>query len=163
MHSALSLAVALSLASLPLPVGKVAAQATPGPALSAVMTYRLTFLGDSTRFDACTVARQMGNVRDVAALIDAPVRRLLDGPPEPCPRAREPGRSATVLVDSIVASDSVTHVHLTVIRGENVHREDYTVVRRGNGEFRGVREVRLWGAAQAYPGRRPAAGGSGER
>jgi hypothetical protein len=155
MHSAVrcTAVVAAALVSVLTAHAAVAQDFNPAAAISAVMAYRLTYLADSTPFDGCTVARQLGGARPDSRL-DTAVRHLLDSTSEPCPRPRQPGRSHVVLVDSVAAAGSVAHVHLTVLRDGYLHREDFTVRRLGTGEFRGVREVRIWGARESYAGRR---------
>jgi hypothetical protein len=152
MRSALIVAVAVAAAVVPLEASRTTPQRPdPGPALSAVMLYRYEYLGDSTRFDACRIAHHLGDAANVPARLAEPVRRLLDGSTRECPRHREAGRSRIVLVDSVARGDSVTHVHLTVLRGEYIHREDYTVLPLRMRPAMAVREVRIWGAGQAYP------------
>lgn len=128
-------------------------------AVSTVMDYRRTYLDDALPFDACTVRRVLGGGGEnfVARLVSH-VRGMLDDPQTPCPRQFTQGRSV-VLVDSVQVADSIAHVYLTVLRGELVHRETYLLNPASTAVYMGVREVKLWGAVQAYP-RRPAVSGT---
>ena len=129
----------------------LAAQEWKANAISSVMHYRASVLGDTTaKFDGCRVGQHLG--ADAARpLIAEPVRRML-GPCDPS------GDRYTVRVDSLsrAATDvGNVMVYLTVIRGEWVHREDFALVPHTGGWLMGVREARLWGAVQSYPRRPP--------
>lgn len=126
--------------------------AEAGRAISTVMNHRVAWLADSLRFNACSVRRAMNGSADFASHIIEPVRGLLDDAAASCPRE---GRSdRTVLVDSLRFSDTTAHVYLTVLRGELVHRESYTMARnRSSAAYMPIRDVRLWGHGQAYRGR----------
>ena len=121
-------------------------------AVSTVMDYRRTYLDDALPFDACTVQRVLGasRVAGLASRLVAHVQVMLDDAATPCPRPFRQGRSV-VLVDSVRLSDSTAHVHVTVLRGELIHREAYSLNPGTRAVYMGVREVRLWGDAQAYP------------
>jgi hypothetical protein len=127
-----------------------------GRAISTVMDHRLTYLADSIPFDACTVREALGGAEDFPSHIVPHVRSLLDDPVVTCPRPRSSrqGRSV-VLVDSVRSHDWGVRVHVTVLRGELVHREDYDLVPGSSPVYMGVRQVRLWGHSQAYPPRPP--------
>jgi hypothetical protein len=120
-------------------------------AISSVMDYRASVLGDTTaKFDGCRIGRHLDDRSPLPVGIAEPVRGML----QPCgaPRGRY-----SVAVDSLARrADGSVMAYVTVVRAEWVHREDYTLVPHDSpGPFMGVREVRLWGAVQAYP-RRPA-------
>lgn len=122
--------------------------------LSAVMQYRLHWIGDSTAFDSCRVFRAAGEPADFPAGIMQPVRRLLDRRADPCSRTTPSSPSRhRVVVDSVTTSDSLAYVFLTVHRGERTHRENYTVrTPPSQPGFAGVRSVTLWGAVQSHRG-----------
>lgn len=122
-------------------------------AISSVIDYRASVLGDTTaKFDGCTVARHMGDAEPCAPMVAEPVRWML----KPCEATRD---RHTALVDSLARREAGdVMVYLTVIRGEWIHREDYTLVPHDSpGPFMAVLEARLWGAVQSYP-RRPTPG-----
>ena len=153
MRGALRLAL---IAALPAGLGgtPAAAQtsAEAGRAISTVMNHRFTWLADSLPFDVCSVRGALGGGDGFASHIIEPVRGLLGDAAASCPRD---GRSdRTVLVDSLRFSDTTARVYLTVLRGELVHRESYTLGRsRSSAAYMPIREVRLWGHGQAYRGR----------
>lgn len=143
MRPKMMVAVAAALGGA-VAAGPAAAQrAEAGQAVREIMLFRGEHLADTTRLDACTVARTLG--AGSLAGIDASV---FDGPAEGCPRRRARNASA-VLLDSVAVNDGLMHVHMTVVRGEFKHREHYTVHRWKSGEYRGVDGVRIWGAIQA--------------
>lgn len=126
-------------------------------AVSTVMDYRRSYLDDPLPFDACTVQRALSaRMEDLASQLVAHVRGMLDDAETPCPRPSRQGRSV-VLVDSVRLSDSIAHVHVTVLRGELIHREVYALNPGSTAVYMGVRDVRLWGNSQAYPARPRAA------
>lgn len=133
----------------------LSAQEWKARAISGVMHYRAAVLGDTTaKFDGCRVAQHLG-AAEAAAAIAEPVRGIL----RPCGEAARAADRDEVRVDSLTAREGGgARVYLTVIRGEWVHREDFTLG-HSSGPMMAVNEVRLWGAVQAYP-RRPAASGA---
>jgi len=147
------------------PAGAQQLHASDGAAraVSTVMDFRRSYLDDPLAFDACTVERALGPSVDagVASRLVFHVRDMLDDVETPCPRRFEQGRSV-VLLDSVRLSDSTAHVHLTVLRGELIHREAYALDAGSNAVYMGIQEVRVWGPSQAYPQRpRPRASTSG--
>ena len=122
-------------------------------AVSTVMDYRRTYLDDTLPFEACTVRRVLGvGAGDFVTRLVSHVRGMLDDAESPCPRPPTRGRHV-VLVDSLQLTDSIAQVHLTVIRGELIHREAYVLSSASTAVYMGVREVKLWGHSQAYPAR----------
>lgn len=119
-------------------------------AIGAVMNYRRYFLDDPLAFDACKVREALGGNANTLAV---QLRGMLDDVAASCPRATTRPRNV-VLIDSVRLADSVARVYATVIRGELIHREIYSLDPRTSAPMMSVREVRLWGAVQAYP-RRP--------
>jgi hypothetical protein len=123
--------------------------------IGAVMEYRLEWIGDSTKFDACRAFRVAGEPADFPAGIRTPVQRLLDERANPC---RQHGVSLgtdaynqrIVLVDSLIQRDSMTYVFLTVRRGEKTHRENYTMRVAPERRFAGVKSVTFWGSIRVY-------------
>ncbi len=135
--------------------------------IGSVMEYRLHWIGDSTRFDACAVYRVAGRPADFPAGIKAPIQQLLNRRSEPCGGTAGSGFPRTtrriVLVDSIATRDSVSLVYLTVHRGERTHRENYTVRASPGGRGAHVQTVTLWGAIQVHSPHRPASPASRPR
>lgn len=116
-------------------------------AVSSVIDYRVSVLADTTaKFDGCRVARVAGSAERLAQQ----VRRWV-APCQAANPAHQPGERHVVLVDSVTNSATGVHAYVTVIRGEWVHRENYALIPHSGGPYMGVREVKLWGAAQAYP------------
>lgn len=134
---------------LPQPLAAQEGEEWRSVAVSSVIDYRVSVLADTTaKFDACRIARVAGGVERLAQ----PVRRWV----APCEAAdaHQPGNRHLVLVDSVTGSEGEALAYVTVIRGEWVHRENYALAPHAGGPFMGVREVKLWGAVQAYPVRR---------
>lgn len=128
-------------------------------AIAGMMTYRAAVLGDTaTRFDACSVARQLGvEAADLGRHLAEPAAGLLG----PCLAVSERSMHRVVLVDSLTRGpDGEITAYATVVLGEWVHREDYSFVNDASRPRVAVREVRLWGAVQSYP-RRPPRGTGG--
>jgi hypothetical protein len=128
--------------------------------IGAVIEYRLNWLGDSTKFDACRAFRVAGEPADFPAGIRSQAHRLLDERDDPCrrhsaSRQTEENKRRIVLVDSLIQRDSMTYVFLTVRRGEKTHRENYTMRVAPAGGFAGVKSVTLWGAIQVHQPRQP--------
>lgn len=138
------------------PSARAQSTADTARAVSTVMDHRRTYMADTLPFDACSVQRVVGGGEQFVSRLTPQVRGTLDDPRSPCPRPARQGRSAAV-VDSVRFSGETARVYLTVLRGELIHREDYTLnARRSSAAFMPVREIRLWGHSQAYPaGRRP--------
>jgi hypothetical protein len=127
-----------------------------GQAISSVIGYRTAVLGDTaTRFDGCAVAQQLGvDPGEVAAKLAQPARGMLV---LPCVPVAERGTRKVVLVDSVARGEGgMVKAYITVVIGEWVHREDYSLVlHTSDPPMMAVREVRLWGALQSYPRRPP--------
>lgn len=126
-------------------------------ALNTVMDFRVHWVGDSTRVDACSAYRALGNADDFAAGFLPSVLPLLDRTSEPC--AEDPSRVSNqrpltyVRVDSVVVNgDSTARVHLTVRKQtEQRYFETYEVGGLNRGPPLGwVREVRVWGVTRDY-------------
>jgi hypothetical protein len=159
LNSRLLLAVIIPLGMAAVcPPAAAQASAEAGMAISTVMFHRMVYLADSTRFDACTVRQAMNGVEEYAAHIIEPVRGMLDDTSAQCPHARE-WYPMVVLVDSLRFTDTTAQVYLTVLHGEMIHRENYTLSRNHSfAAYMPFRDVRLWGHGQAYRGpRRPPA------
>lgn len=132
-----------------------ATQRAPSPALRAVdaaIAYRLAWLGDSTRFDACSVYDVTGRPRGFPAGLTSSTR-LLGRASEACPHGRvSPSAQQAprvVIVDTVVVSDETARVSLTVRRGEYTHRERFEMRMRAASGTWGVDRVTLWGAVQS--------------
>ena len=132
---------------------------TSGPLalVNAVMRHRAMIVGDSTRFDACSVYTAVGRPADFPAGIDPSVVRLLDRTTTPC--AGDPARVSVarpryfVRVDTVApGTGAAPRVTLTVTRGEYRYRESYTL-RKGDGPGLPptIQEVRTWGFVQSVP------------
>lgn len=121
-------------------------------AMDAVIGFRRGPMGDTLRFDACTVFRAAGGPERFPNGIGEANRPALDQPgPHPCDSTVQPARFPyRVYVDSLVLSESVGSMYLTVRRGEWLHRETFVLPRLRGGRW-GVREVRIWGAIQVVP------------
>jgi hypothetical protein len=157
MHSTVtSVAVAVCLLSWSAPLAAQPESEWNAKAISSVMSYRAAVLGDTaTKFDACTVAQQVGaEAEEIAAKFAQPVRGMLV---LPCVPVAEHGARRVVLVDSVARSEGgMAKVYITVVLGEWIHREDYSLVLHASDPpIMAVREVRLWGALQSYPRRPP--------
>jgi hypothetical protein len=142
--------------------------ATTLRAVNRVLEYRAFWVGDSTRVDACSLFQSLGQPTGFPAGINPQVAFLLDRASEPC--ADDPQRAArswpraVVRVDSVTAGDSVVRVRLTVMKGENVYREAYSVGALDRGGW--IREVTVTGLMREYlipPGRRRTAPGTAAR
>lgn len=121
-------------------------------AVDAVIGFRRGPMGDTLMFDACTVFTAARRPERFPDGIGQANRPALDRPgPRPCDFTEQPARLPyRVYVDSLVLSDSVGSMYLTVRRGEWLHREMFVLPRLRGGRW-GVREVRIWGAIQIMP------------
>jgi hypothetical protein len=135
----------------------VAAQrrdAVPARAVDAVIRYRRSWMADTTRFDACSVAEWTS----IEQGVQNPGRVLLGAAGEGCVRGRlspaAQGARHLVVLDSAVASDSAAQVVVVVRRGEYTHRETFSLVYHRVPGTWAIREVRLWGSMQASPAAR---------
>jgi hypothetical protein len=122
--------------------------------IRAVIDYRSTVIDDTTaKFDLCPLAGQGVDVSELRARVAERAPGMVR---EGCDAPGGWGRQPSVRVDSVVQPQGGdVRVHVTVIRGEWVHREDFSLGSHSPGSLPGVREVRLWGAVQARP-RNPA-------
>ncbi|HEX8243708.1 MAG TPA: hypothetical protein VF541_09435 [Longimicrobium sp.] len=134
-----------------------AARASPhARILNAVIRYRTAWLADYTPFEACSVARWAGSpAADLLRGVANPERVLLGRSGEGCVRGRlspdAEGVQHRVVLDSVVVSDSIATVRLSVRHGEYTHYEAFSVVPQEGGTRWGVREARIWGAIQSSP------------
>ncbi|HEX8243709.1 MAG TPA: hypothetical protein VF541_09440 [Longimicrobium sp.] len=152
------LAVGLGLAAraqLPAQGGRPAPQVA---ALNAVIDYRLNWMGDSTRFDACSVYRAAGSREAVDAGLRAAFRGSIATRPAPCgaPESTDPRREVRVLVDSMNLSGAEGRVYLTVRRGEQTHEEEYQLAHPPEWAVHRVvlsNAVRVYYARPGGPGR----------
>lgn len=144
------------LGAVPLHAQDAARHSAKLRAINAVMDFRLSWAGDSTKFDACSVFTALDRPTDFPNGILAPFHRLLDRTTEPC--ADDASRAASqyptyvVKVDSLSLADSTGAVLLTVRKHEHRYFEHYelTAVDRER-PMAGVRQVRTWGMVQFLP------------
>ena len=134
-------------------------QVVPAPVFNTVIRFRRAWLADSTRFDACSVSRWIGRGSDGTPPVMNPERVLLgQGGAECVPGRLSPAAQAAqhvVVVHSVVPSDSVTRVQVSVRHGDYRHFETFSLIpHRMRGTW-GVREVRVWGAIVVSPPHRP--------
>jgi hypothetical protein len=149
----------LALCAVAICASTVAAQAPSTRAetkvVNAVVGYRRSFLGDTTRFDACSVFDRTGRQAQFPQGTHNPDRVLLGVATDRCVQGRVSASAQAarhvVVVDSVSVSDSRGVVLLTVRHGEYSHRETFTLVPRAGGATWGVTEVRLWGGIQSTP------------
>ena len=142
------LLIALALALVPF--GRALGQpAEAGPsAISAVnetMFFRVTGLGDSMSYDACSVFTAAGQPSAFPEGISPGLLHLLDRQgSDPCSQSAEPGPRARrrVVVRAVEMGAEGACVTLLVLRGEWVHREFYTMVPREDGRW-SLREIRM--------------------
>jgi hypothetical protein len=140
-----------------------AQQPDPSPALAAVseaMAFRRDALGDPLVFDACAIYERTGRPRAFLEGIRPGLRNLLDRPLEdpcsaPCPMANA-RTTRVVVVDSVVISDSLAQVHLSVRRGEWSYREVHHLRWLGPGRGWAFREVRITNPIRITPPPPPA-------
>jgi hypothetical protein len=128
--------------------------------INAVMFHRAHLLGDTTRFDACSVFEKVGSPATFPAGIDPVLTPVLDRTVEPCAG----GDSTRVMVrwpPRFVRVDSVSagRVVLTVRKGDYSYREAYLLRPQQNGErvSATILEVRTYGFVHGrlVPPRRP--------
>lgn len=133
---------------------------TAAAALNRVISYRHSWLGDTTRVDICGAFEVLGRPSTFPAGLTDPEHRLLTGDVKECvagrlsPAAQAAGRF--VYVDSISTTDSTATVILIVRRGEYTHRETYALAGGASRGGLGITNVTLWGATRSTaPGRQP--------
>jgi hypothetical protein len=133
-------------------------------AINAVIGYRLSWINDSTTFDACSVYRVAGSPQQVASGLLPGFRDWFLASAKPCGQgaAPDPRREVRVLVDSLSLTESTGRVYVTVRRGEQTHNEEYYLVNPTPGLTWAVDRVVLSGAIRNYwvrpgtgPGARP--------
>jgi hypothetical protein len=133
------------------------AQSTSGSAkiaaVNTVIDYRVTWMEDSTPFDACSVYEGMGKPANFSSVLARLARRVVALGAEPCAGAsgaavQRPSR--VVRVDSVALGDTLGTVRVTVSKGEKRIIETYTLRRLPNRSRWGVREVTLSGALRVY-------------
>jgi hypothetical protein len=155
-HLIVSATMALSVAT----ANAQGAASTAAAALNRVISYRHSWLGDTTRVDACGAFEALGRPSAFPAGLPDPQNRLLDTDVQGCvegrlsPAAQAAGRFA--YVDSISTTDSTATVILIVRRGEYTHRETYALAGGAGRSGLGITNVTLWGATQSTaPARQP--------
>jgi hypothetical protein len=131
-------------------------------AVSTVMNYRRGWMDDPLAFEACAVRRALGGGDDFAEKIAPQVRAMLDDAETSCPRPPVPD-PRMVVVDSVRPAEPAVLVHVTVLRGELIHREIHELNPHVWTPLMGVRSVRLWGNGQFYPVRPGRSGVQPER
>jgi hypothetical protein len=148
----------LALAVVSSASGAAAQTPSTRPATSvvnAVISYRRSFLADTTRFDACSVYDWTARQPQFPTGTANAERVLLGVAGEACAHGRvSPAAQAVrhvVLVDSATVSGSRAVVLLTVRHGEYTHHETFTLVGHNGGATWGVSDVRLWGSIQSSP------------
>ena len=119
-------------------------------AIDQVMGFRRDVVDDATPFDACRVFEHGGRPADFPAQIREGIRPLLDRlRTEPCAAAAgDPNR--LVSVDSVVRTDSMAYVHLSVRRGEWSFTETYSLSLTQDRRGWGVREARIGRALRVH-------------
>lgn len=160
--------LAAALFVVPPPIPAAGQEQQPGPAavaLNTLLDFRAHWVGDSTRFDACSVHHALGRPADFPAGLLPSVLPLLDRTSQPCAedarRTRVQRPASYVRVDSIaVSGDSTARVHIAVRKqSEQRYFETYDLGGLNRGLPLGwVREVRVWGISRVYavpPGRNP--------
>lgn len=132
--------------------------ALPTELAVSILTYRASYIERATPIDACSLVRVMSAREDFPGKFPPWLRSLFDRQDsDPCspsvpvtlPDGSMPVK-AMVSFEPTVNVDSAHVVRLAVRKGENVHREDYTVRKRPDAAGWGVTEVRIWGAARVY-------------
>jgi len=127
-------------------------------AVNAVIEFRMNWMRDTTKFDACSVYRAVGSQQEVASGLLPAFRNVLLARSTPCdqPENIDPRHEVRVLVDSLVLSDTTGRAFLTVRRGEQRHQEEYELGNPRAGWT--VKRAILSGATRFYYVRpRPAA------
>lgn len=138
-------------------------RATDPPRIAAVNTvidYRVVWMEDTTRFDACMVYEAMGRPENLLAVLTRSARRVVTPGTEPCSGAPRPAPQTPtriVRVDSVALGDTLGRVFVTVWKGEKRVFETYHLNPISGGSQWGVRNVIQWGALRVYA-RRPRTG-----
>lgn len=156
MHKVVARSVLFGIAAL-LQGTSASAQSTLDSAkiaaVNTVIDYRVTWMEDSTPFDACSVYEGMGKPANFPSVLARPARRVVATGAEPCAGAsgaavQRPSR--VVRVDSVALGDTLGTVRVTVNKGEKRIIETYTLRRFSNRSGWGVRAVTLTGALRVY-------------
>jgi hypothetical protein len=118
-------------------------------AISTVMDYRASVLADATaKFDGCSLAQHLGDHAVVRVQLAEQVRWML----APCESAAAMVDRHVVRLDSLSRGETEVRVHLTVIRSEWIHGEEFILIpTEAIRPYMLVREVRLSGGSQFYP------------
>jgi hypothetical protein len=128
-------------------------------AVAQVMLLRRDALGDSLKFDACSVFERTGRPSDFPAGMLPGLIPLLDRTgPNPCavePPRTNPRFPYLVRVDSVMVTDSSASVHLSIRRGEWRYNEHYYYRALPNGRGWGFRESRMTHPFRITPPPRP--------
>lgn len=123
--------------------------------MSAVLDFRVHWMGDSTCVDGCSVYNALGRPANFPAGLYTSLVRLLDRVREPC--ANDPARVAARWPRNFISVESVSgripRVDLRIVKGEYSFRETYSLRTWPNAERPGasVSEVRTWGLLQSHP------------
>lgn len=125
-------------------------------AIRTVMSARAGQMGDLLPFDACSVYEQAGRPTAMLDSLRFSFRDQLDRPVnDPCahePPPALPGQRRVVRVDSLMLTDSIAYVNLTVIRGEWSYREQHVLPALRGRPGWGWREARVFAGLQGFPG-----------
>ena len=160
MHQILTRGAGLAFLGIVMSAVDAACQSVSGElaAVNTVLDFRLNWVGDATKFNACSVYNATGRPADFPARILPPLARGLDHTSVPC-EGRAPGVPGAwtpeVLVDSIAVHGESATVLLTIRKGEISYREEYSLVNPSASRW-GMNEVRTFGALREYPARPPA-------
>ncbi|HEX6749447.1 MAG TPA: hypothetical protein VF092_19280 [Longimicrobium sp.] len=148
----LAAAAATVLAASTLPAQ--AASATPQvAALNTVMDFRLNWVGDSTKFDACSVYRSVRRPASFPEGLLPAFRVALDRTGQPCVEnasAADPRNTVRVRVDSVSVGETAATVNLTVRKGELTYVEEYHLVSTTGGTSWGLNDVKVHRATRTY-------------
>lgn len=93
--------------------------------LQSVIQHRMDFLGDTTRFDGCTLGTFQLSSSDTSSLSPS-VRAVLSDR-----RCGDKALRNKVHVTSVSAHDSLATVSLSVTRGEELYKEKYFLFKVG--------------------------------
>lgn len=124
-------------------------------AASSIMDYRLNWLEDSTQFSACAIYEATGRSASFPEGLAPGVLRGLDRVTEPCAEAEHtpPHQNQRFIrVDSITIRGDTAYGFVTVQKGEQRFREEYTMARVLPDRW-GLAEVRATSFYREYPER----------
>ncbi|HEX6749449.1 MAG TPA: hypothetical protein VF092_19290 [Longimicrobium sp.] len=140
------------LAAAPLKAQRAPATPEMG-AVNTVIDFRLNWVSDSTKFDACSVYRSIGRPANFPSGLRDAFHVALNRTTDPCAAAAsavDRNREVRVLVDSVTVGDSAAMVYLTVRKDEETYREDYHLVNPSPGGNWGFDRVVVHGATRTY-------------